>query len=454
MFCFKCGAQISEGTKFCAACGAEITAPEFGAAEPVSQAASAAAEGEIVSPAVDEAAPMPADIPAEAAAAPESALGDNPAPMPPEGGSIQFINNTAPNGQDLFTNAPQQNYDTPVENVAAAEPTVYTNPAGKPQRKKGKKLNLPAAVVLAVVFGLFSLAFGLYAFTGGIVRTGVESGKLSDDVSDIELGEVVVGDILTQESMSGFAANRGIVLPERRPERATVAEIAALSVNKSAGITTVTEEQMNEIIKRTDVSGELAKLVKAYEEYIISGSTEELPDGICDEIKEFVEKNEHYFISIAKIKLSSDYEEQLVNALDGNQNSIEQIHPDTALHDVSYPIRFALSPILLVVLLVLSIGLAVLPGIVSKRANAAFITGGVVYSLIGIVLIVASVLVSNLTLVGALDYSVVSKVLSPLLYSAFGANMLYAGLITLGAGVLCIAVFVVINIVGKKRSAA
>ena len=57
-------------------------------------------------------------------------------------------------------------------------------------------------------------------------------------------------------------------------------------------------------------------------------------------------------------------------------------------------------------------------------------------------------------MIGGLDYTVVSKVVSPILYNAFGFKLLTGGLITFCVGLVLIAIFIVMKVLEKKRAAA
>lgn len=497
MFCFNCGAQLPDNAKFCAACGATLTQsapngqqvpPQGGYTAPVPpvqggmpfQGGNAAPfQGAPVPPVQGAAFPNPAGnmpvndpvqgqpvgntpngFPANNAAGFPGTPGNDPTQpggfqAPPAGADMQFMNNGGlPDGQNLFSNAQPANYGAPMGTYGAEVPMSYSQPAPRRVRKEVKKMKMSVSVILAAVFGLFSFLFGIISFTGGTVRMGLSSGELSSEVEQLEIGKIVVGDILVQDSMAKVVKDNGIVLPEKHPERATIADIAAATINDNIPIANLTANQINEIIKRAHVSDELSRLVKSYEEYIVTGRTEEFADGICQEIKDLVKRSESNVITIAGMKLSDDYEEQLDNALDGEKNSIEGILPAEALDGVSGLLGFALSPVTLIAALVLSVGLIVLAWAITKRVNAALMAGGAAYALIGIILTTASIILSNLTMISGLDYNVVSRVLSPMLYNTFGMKMLTGGLITLGLGLALIVVFIVMKVLEKKRTPA
>lgn len=491
MFCFNCGAQLPDNSRFCGVCGATLSGGSQGGQQPAGQggyfapvppvqgAAIPPFQGGAVPPVQDQqGTPFPggadqfnagaAPQPDNSFAQPGMPFGDpnsagNGVPFgggqqgifqgQPADNAYQFSNNAAPGDPNLFQNGQQMNYGMPMGGVPQEPaPMIYSQPAPPKPKKPVKKMKLSVSVVLAVVLGLFSFIFGLYAFVGGIVRNGLSGGELSSGIRKIEIGKIVVGDILTQDGMADIVEKNGLVLPDKRPEKATIAQIAALTVNENLPSADLTEDKINEIIDRADISKELSKLVKSYEEYILTGDTREFSDGLCEEIKQVIVRSERYVIGIAGMKLAPDYEEQLDKVLDSESDAIEGILPEEALSGVSGVLGFVLSPVVLVAALVLSVLLILLVWLITKRVPAAFIAGGAAYTVIGALLIVASVFASNLTMFSAIDYTVVEKLLTPLVYNAFGMSMLYSGFITLGAGVILVALFIVFKVLQKKRA--
>lgn len=491
MFCFNCGAQLADNSRFCGVCGATLSGGSQGGQQPAGQGGYFApvppVQGAPVSPFQDGAVPPVHDQPGapfpggadrfNAGAAPQSDNSFGQPGMPfgdpnaagsgvsfgggqqgifqgqPADNAYQFSNNAAPGEPNLFQNGQQMNYGMPMGGVPQEPaPMVYSQPAAPKPKKPVKKMKLSVSVVLAVVLGLFSFIFGMYAFVGGIVRNGIASGELSSGIRKTEIGKIVVGDILTRDGMADIVEKNGLVLPDKRPEKATIAQIAALTVNENLPNADLTEDKINQIIDKADISKELSRLVKSYEEYILTGDTREFSDGLCEEIKQVIVRSERYVIGIAGMKLAPDYEEQLDKVLDSESDAIEGILPEEALSGVSGVLGFVLSPVVLVAALVLSVLLILLVWLITKRVPAAFIAGGAAYTVIGALLIVASVFASNLTMFSAIDYTVVEKLLTPLVYNAFGMSMLYSGLITLGAGVILVALFIVFKVLQKKRA--
>ncbi len=468
MFCVNCGAKVADNARFCGFCGATLTpapAPE------AAQAANAVpAEPVAVAP-VSPAAPVAPVAPvAENIPAAQVVTDNNAVDVPQTFTAPDFGQSAVP---AEATSAPIFSQDTsnaaPVMTDEAAQPAApagdipeYQNPAGVPPvqaapaaakpKAPAKKKGTAVTIVLAVVFGLLAFLLGVFAFTGGVVRNGLSSGEISSEVRKIDFGKIVVGDILTDPSMADVVEKNGLILPDSRPGRATIAQVAALTINKSVPAANLTDDMINKILDKSEINKQLSEVVKSYEEYIVTGKTRRFKDGLCAEIKDLVKSTEKYVIEIANMRLAADYEVQLDATLKDEEETIEGILPAAALKKYSGLIGFALSPVTLVAALVLCVVLAVLEGLITKRLTAGLITGGAVFALIGIVLTVGSVLLSNLASVISMDYVVVTDVLTPIIYNTFGISMLTAGLICLGLGLALIAAFIVLKIIAAKRA--
>lgn len=470
MFCANCGAKIADNARFCGFCGATQTpasgpdaaqASNVVPAEPVS-----AAPVSPVAPVVPVAENVPAAPVAPVVTEKRGADVPQAVNIPgfgqsvasPETPSAPIFSQDTSNAAPVMTDeaaaaqpaAPVSGI--PDHQIPASVPPVQDAPAAAKPKAPAKKMGTAVTVVLAVVFGLLAFILGVYAFTGGVVRNGLSSGEISSEVRKIDFGKIVVGDILTDPSMADVVEKNGLILPDSRPGRATIAQVAALTINKSVPAANLTDDMINKILDKSEINKQLSEVVKSYEEYIVTGKTRRFKDGLCAEIKDLVKSTEKYVIEIANMRLAADYEVQLDATLKDEEETIEGILPAAALKKYSGLIGFALSPVTLVAALVLCVVLAVLEGLITKRLTAGLITGGAVFALIGIVLTVGSILLSNLAAVISMDYIVVTDVLTPIVYNTFGISMLTAGLICLGLGLALIAAFVVIKIIAAKRT--
>ncbi len=320
----------------------------------------------------------------------------------------------------------------------------------RPVRKPAKKLNMAVTIVISILFGIMSFAFVTTAFTVGSVKQGLAENALSDGIEDIDLEDIVVGDLLCSPKFENFVRANNIVLPEKKAEKAELAEVIALSVRVNSK--NLTSDQVEEIISRLRISEELSVIVKAYEDYLITGKPgDELSDGIGEEIKRIVKNGEKTVSEITEMRLADNYEEKLDDIINDNQDLLDSILPENSLKSASGVINIVCNPIVLIASLVLSVVMIALIWVISKRVAAALMTGGIVFTLIGCVFVAASIVIQDLTMISVLNYSCVEDVLSPLLYNAFGSNLLYSGLICVGTGVVLIAAFVITKIAGKSH---
>lgn len=501
MFCPYCGTKVSDTSRFCGFCGKELgspaspanqpegmTAPEPAPVSPVSPAAPEASPISPVNTAASEAAPFQTvpeskeqfSVPADVAA---STVNDLPESIKSEG--------VLPPNQDIFSG--DGTYSSAVQSVSASQsagdiaqqamPNDFVPPpmqpqsfqsempsgaavqpefaapvqpeyaaaaATRPAKKPVKKLNMAVTIIISILFGIMSFAFVTAAFTVGSVKQGLVENALSDGIEDIDLEDIVVGDLLSAPNFKNFVSANNIVLPEKKAEKAELAEVIALSVRVNSK--NLTSDQVEDIISRLKISKELSVIVKAYENYLITGKPgDELSDGIGEEIKRIVKNGEKTVVEITKMRLVDNYEEKLDEIINDNQDLLDSILPENSLKRASGVISIVFNPIVLIASLVLSVVMIFLIWVISKRVTAALMTGGVVFTLIGCVFAAASIVIQNLTMISVLNYSCVEDVLSPLLYNAFGSNLLYSGLICVGTGVVLIVAFVIVKIVGKSH---
>lgn len=410
-------------------------------------------------------APVQPTVPDNVQFSAQAPMQETPGVLPPDqnifAGEAPNAAYSAPpvNGQPVYNAAPAgyevpQGGQMPVPDAQymqnAVQPDVYSNVAAAQPKKQVKKLNLAVTIVIAILFGIIAFALGIAAFTAGSVRMGIAEHSISETVGKVDIGNLTVGDLLSSPALQKTVDSNGIMLPDKKASKATVAQIVALNVKVNGK--NFSEDQVNDIISELNISGELATVVEAYEEYLLTGKAgDQFEDGLCDEIRRIVKNGEKDVIKITNMRLTDNYEETLDKTLSDNEDLIEGILPENSLKKFSSVIGIAFSPVVLIVALVLAVGLLVLVGVISKRVTAALMTGGVVFTLTGAILCAISMIIYSPSMIPAISYSIVEDLLSPLLYTAFGNNFLFAGIICAGTGLLLIAAFIIIKVVGKAR---
>ncbi len=463
MFCPNCGSSVGDNSKFCGVCGYKLWASEAPMvpaessqpAQPVQEAAPAAGEAAPVAAApVDSTAAQPADQGSSVLHGGQSLfstpIGETPQEVLPE--AISPMQNTAQ--PDI--GAPAQGGFTPASgNVPPLQPQYAQYQQAEsytiPVRRQVKKMHIAVSIVLAVVFGLFAYSAGMSAFTGAVVRMGLSSHSVSEQMRNIEIGDIVIGDLLSREAMQDIVEKNSIRLPEKRVQKATLADIVALSVD--TGHEPLTAEQVKKILAKSKAADRLADLVACYEDYILTCRYDDFEDGVGEEIKNIVKKTEASVIEITNLRLADDYEEQLDKILDDNDDALEAVLPDNAIANSAQALSITLAPAALIAYLVLCLVLIALPSLITKRLGLSLMTGGVVFSVIGLGMIASSVVISCLGSFPWLGVSIVKDVLVPVVYNAFGFRTLIGGLIALGAGLVLIAAFIVLRVLAKKKAA-
>ncbi len=146
VFCQNCGAQLSEGTKFCPSCGTPVQAVET--PEPVQQEA------------VPVIAAAPAPEPAQTAA-PTAVMEKEPVPQQPEPQQPAY-QQPAPQQPVYQQPAPQQPvYQQPVYQQSPYQQTIPGNPITEEQTKKG--LAILAYFGILFLIPLFATKKGSFA---------------------------------------------------------------------------------------------------------------------------------------------------------------------------------------------------------------------------------------------------------------------------------------------------
>lgn len=416
MFCYNCGSSMSDNAKFCPACGASV----------------------------GKSAGDTADVTAA-----ETAGGNVPGNAP-IADTTPVYGGTPPYGEPNGT-VQQQNPVFPT-----AKPVAYGVGAAVPVSVSGapavKKISA-ASVVFGILFGLISTV--LLVAGGGIfsVRSGLEQHALSDEIRNIDLGTIVVGDILMSDKLEEACDEFNIVLPDSSPKKANVLDVLELSAKVPGDA--ITRSQFKEIIKKLDISDEVADIASAYETYLVTGE-DELEDELADYIKTLVLHSENSVYNVTGHRLNSSFKENIDDYVVKYEDQINAITPSETLGKYYSTISLVISPVIFIAAFALVVVLTALVGVISKNVSPALISGGAACVVSGGVLMIAGAVLSDLSFIKGLNYTVVRETLSPMIHAAFGTRLLYAGLIIAGIGLCLVIAFAVVKIVSaaKRKKAA
>ena len=151
------------------------------------------------------------------------------------------------------------------ENIPPEEPEDYSAGAAEPviaPVKKPRKMCLAVSVVLSVVFGMLTMfvcqtAAVLCTFSGAL-----SSHAVSEQIAGIDVGSIEIGSLIPDNIKEQFGID---------PSEIT-GDIAGIVSRFSGGA--MSSDQAAEIIRKADISKEIAKIVQSYEDFIMSGKSD------------------------------------------------------------------------------------------------------------------------------------------------------------------------------------
>ena len=151
------------------------------------------------------------------------------------------------------------------ENIPPEEPADYSAGAAEPviaPVKKPRKMSLAVSAVLSVVFGMLTMfvcqtAAVLCTFSGAL-----SSHAVSEQIADIDVGSIEIGSLIPDNIKEQFSID---------PSEIT-GDIAGIVSRFSGGA--MSSGQAAEIIRKADISKDIAKIVQSYEDFIMSGKSD------------------------------------------------------------------------------------------------------------------------------------------------------------------------------------
>ena len=151
------------------------------------------------------------------------------------------------------------------ESIPPEEPADYSAGAAEPviaPVKKPRKMSLAVSAVLSVVFGMLTMfvcqtAAVLCTFSGAL-----SSHAVSEQIADIDVGSIEIGSLIPDNIKEQFSID---------PSEIT-GDIAGIVSRFSGGA--MSSGQAAEIIKKADISKDIAKIVQSYEDFIMSGKSD------------------------------------------------------------------------------------------------------------------------------------------------------------------------------------
>ncbi len=497
MICPSCKNTVPNGAKFCENCGAPILSENDGIKEQT-EPESFVYEGPAVIPESNE---------------PEKPQNPEPAQVTDENRSVQAFaeENAADNAAKQSVTAVM---DKQAEENNSAQETEYSEPQTaevikKPKQRK--KMNVAGTVAICIVFGILITAFAAVSTAISSVRKTLVSGAISETAGDIELGNVVVGDLnlgLTEEGVLSEDATisdlvkvmledyeKSIAKGLLEVNNVTVNDIKDIPgidldafVRKIDGVNSVNDlnmeiltnnfskfsddeiriivekysnedfpEQTFEIDKEridsllndenSSVKDYLCDIIKAYEGYLITGDDTEPINE--NDLKALAKDSVNFVLEGKDASYIDEINMEMEEVIKENKKTLSSYNPSNALQSAGSLPQMALSVITIIAAVVLAVGLAVVIAVITKRIDAAALTLGIAFTLSGIAAFFVNLVTANLSMFTGLNYTIVSKTLSRLLSKTLAGDFTVMGVRALIIGVVFIAVFVVMNVIKK-----
>lgn len=402
MFCQQCGSEISEENKFCSQCG-------FSLEESKKYLTS------------------------------QSAGSEN---RQPSDNREQIAENTQ---TVILSDIPVSNAPVPDtyydENENAVEP-IFTSEIA--EKMKIKQMKTVPSVILCVLFGLLSFIMLLSAELLITARQALSSGSVSAAVAGSDPSDIKVGAYVKTDAMKEILEEADIA-PEDLDDDITLSEFIPLLFKD----TEIDPEQLDDFFKNSDIMSIFSPLTANYEEYLLTGeSTNEISVKVIMDALKSRRRDIRTYLGIDIQK----YDISIEDGLKSVKSEINGLNAENALGGIGGYLHLALSPAAIAVLLVLAIAFSALIISTTKRVKPAVLTLGICSLTAGAA--VAAVCLLNSVLVSSLlpiDKSIV-KFLSDILNNAFFNFALKVSLIFVGAGILLIAVRIIIKAAENSKA--
>ena len=433
MFCGNCGKQIINEAVFCPECGFPVGKPNPAAPTPA-----APIIGEQPAPVMTE---QPAPVMAEQ---PAPVMPEQPAPVITEQPAPVITEQPAPviTEQHAPVMAEQP---APIPEMQNVYPAVE-QPKKVRVKKQWKKAPTPVIVLLSIVFGLFVFVFEIYGSIGLSVSSALSSNSISENVSESNPAEVVIGDILTNNKITEQLENSGVDVNGIDDDMTLADFVVYLSHDYS-----IDSDAVAGVLEDSKIMPYIGEVVKAYEDYILTGKSDSPLSKskimkVIDGSEKVIQKYCAYSIKL------SENREYISEMISQNFSSIGDGNPDNVIGDFGGFTSVALNPIVVIAVLVLAAGFIVLVWVTTKSVPAMLMTGGSVSLVVGLALLAATLFTDSIVgLFIKVDKSLrgfVFDIIAPITDA-----LRLEGIIITAVGLLLIAGFVVIKVVAKKNTA-
>ncbi len=330
--------------------------------------------------------------------------------------------------------APLESFTAESEDYSAGEAQpVYTEekkPAGK------KKLNLAASVVIAIVFGFLAMTFAQTAAAFCTISGALSSHAISEQIADIDISSIKIGSLLPDDIKDGLSAEAGKITDD----------IAGIVSKISDGA--MNNDQAAEIIRRANINKEIAKIIRAYEDYIMSGKSD---IDISEQLQQAIIGAKQVYKDVTGKDAPASFDSDVIGTIKDNAEQLEKLAPQAALGMVADTLRVVFSPAVWIVLFVISAVFPLLVWAITKRGTVALMCGGAAYLVSGVGLLISNAMTA---LVKNIRFDELGDVVSQVLSNALDGRLMVCGTVMTVVGAALVVAFIVVKVAAAKRSKA
>ena len=310
------------------------------------------------------------------------------------------------------------------------------------------KASMAMTVVICVVFGLLAFIFAMSSAALLSVRNILSDSALSNAVSGIQPLDWELGMFADEEQLDDLAEMLYIPM-DRIDEDSTVSDMICVTVAQYG--LSVSPFDLEDLLEQSQIMPASGGIVGTYARYFLPGEDEEVFDRrqLLAEIKSHRSEIEEY----TGIDMSYFYKD-IEDTLRRNSADLKKYNPSNLTNDAGKYTSIALSLPVVIGCMALSVIMAVIALLITKRPVACLRMLGIAVTLVGAVVITAALMIPAI-LKSALPAfgSKVLREITAIVNGAVAPILIRNGVVFAAAGVLMIALSVLCAVFVKKFGA-